>query len=43
MDPINSHLVAKHAMRYLKGTFEYGIRYDTDQNPNFHGYVDSKW
>ena len=24
----HAHLVAKHAVRYLKGTIEYGIKYD---------------
>ena len=26
----HAHLVAKHAMRYLKGTIEYGLKYDTN-------------
>ena len=37
----HAHLVAKHAMRYLKGTVEYGLKYDTNQKTNLHGYVDS--
>ena len=36
-------MVAKHAVRYLKGTFEYGLKYDMNQNTNLHGYVDSYW
>ena len=43
MDLINAHLVAKHAVRYLKGTIEYGLKYDTNQNTNLDGYVDSDW
>ena len=43
MDLRHDHLVAKHEVRYLKGTFEYGIKYDTDQKTNLHGYVDSDW
>ena len=39
MDLRLAHLVAKHAVRYLKGTFEY----DTNQKTNLHGYVDSDW
>ena len=35
-------MVAKHALRYLKGTVEYGLKYDTNQT-NLHGYVDSDW
>ena len=35
------HLVAaKHVLRYLKGTVEYGIKYDASQKINLHGYVD---
>ena len=36
-------MVAKHAVRYLKGTVEYGLNYDTKQNINLEGYVDSYW
>ena len=34
-------MVAKHAMRYLKGTVEYGIKYDMNQRIKLEGYVDS--
>ena len=38
------HLVAtKHVLRYLKGTIDYGIKYDANQNINLEGYVDSNW
>ena len=30
-------------MRYLKGTVEYGLKYDTNQKINLEGYVDSYW
>ena len=36
-------MVTKHAVRCLKGTNEYGIKYDTNQNINLEGYVDSYW
>ena len=36
-------MVAKHAVRYLKGTIEYGLKYDTNQKINLEGYVDSYW
>ena len=36
-------MVAKHAMRYLKGTVEYGLKYDTNLKINLEGYVDSDW
>ena len=34
---------AKHVVRYLKGIVEYGLKYDTNQKTNLHGYVDSDW
>ena len=43
MDPRHVHLVAKHVLRYLKGTIEYGLKYDTNQKTNLYGYVDSDW
>ena len=36
-------MVAKHVVRYLKGTIEYGLKYDTNQKINLEGYVDSYW
>ena len=42
-DPRHAHLVAKHVVRYLKGTIEYGLKYDANQKTNLHGYVDSDW
>ena len=36
-------MVAKHAVRYLKGIVEYGVKYDTNQKINLEGYVDSYW
>ena len=44
MDPRQVHLIAvKHVLRYLKGTVDYGLKYDTNQKINLHGYVDSYW
>ena len=43
MDPRHAHLVAKHAMRYLKGTIECGLKYEVNQKINLEGYVDSYW
>ena len=34
-------MVAKHALRSLKSTVEYGIKYEVNQNINLEGYVDS--
>ena len=36
-------MIAKHALRYLKGTFYYAIKYEANQNINLEGYVDSDW
>ena len=31
-DPINVHLIAaKHILRYLRGTVDYGLKYDVNQ------------
>ena len=44
MDPRSVHLVAvKHILRYLKGTVDYGLKYDANQKFNLWGYVDSYW
>ena len=43
-DPIHVHLTAaKHILRYLKGTVDYGFKYKNDQRINLEGYVDSDW
>ena len=35
-------IVAKHILRYLRGTIDYGIKYDVNQKIiNLEGYVDS--
>ena len=33
-------MVAKHAVRYVKGTVEYELKYEVSQNINLEGYVD---
>ena len=44
MDPRQVHLiVVKHVLRYLKGTVDYGLKYDANQKINLHVYVDSDW
>ena len=38
------HLIAtKHILRYLKGTVDYGLKYEANQKINLEGYVDSDW
>ena len=40
----NVHLlVAKHAVRYLKGIVDYGLKYEVNQKINLEGYMDSYW
>ena len=44
IDRRHVHLIAaKHILSYLKGTKNYGIKYDVNQKINLHGYVDSYW
>ena len=42
--PRHVHLTAaKHILRYLKGTVDYGLKYDANQKINIEGYVDLDW
>ena len=36
-------IVAKHIMRYLKGTVDYGLKYEANQKISLEGYVDLDW
>ena len=36
-------MVVNNALRYLKGTVEYGLKYEANQKINLEGYVDSDW
>ena len=43
-NPRHVHLmVAKHAVRYLKGRVDYGLKYEANQKTNMESYVDSDW
>ena len=43
-DPRHVHLIAaKHVLRYVNGTVDYGLKYDVNQKINLQGYVDSDW
>ena len=43
-DPRHVHLiVGKHILRYLRGTVDYGIKYEVNQKIILEGYVDSHW
>ena len=38
------HLVAaKHVMRYLKGTIDFGLYYDNSHEYRLYGYTDADW
>ena len=42
VNPKHVHLIgAKHVMRYLKGTLDYGLRYTSSGEIKLQGYVDS--
>jgi hypothetical protein len=42
--PRHVHLVvAKYVMRYLKGTLDFGLCYNGDQDFKLIGYIDSDW
>ena len=36
-------ITAKHILRYLRGTIDYGLKYKANQKINLEGYVDSDW
>ena len=43
-DSRNVHLIiAKQVLRYLKGIFDYGLKYEANQKIKLEGYVDSDW
>ena len=43
-NPRHVHLIAaKHILRYLRGTIDYGLKYEVNQKINLEGYVDSDW
>jgi hypothetical protein len=44
VEPRHVHLVvAKHVMRYLKGTLDCGLSYDEDHDFTLSGYTNSDW
>lgn len=44
VDPRRVHwIAAKHVMRYLTGTVEYGLSYNSDHEINLQGYTDADW
>ena len=44
VEPRGIHLIAaKHVLRYLKGTIDYGLGYVSDHEISLQGYVDADW
>jgi hypothetical protein len=44
VEPRSVNLVAaKHVLRYLKGTTDYGLRYASDHEISVQGFTDSDW
>ena len=44
VNPKHIHLVgAKHVMRYLKGTLDYGLRYASNGEIRLRGFTNSDW
>src|SRR5882762_10353633 len=44
VQPRRVHLVtAKHVMRYLKGTIDFGLYYDVSHEYRLYGYIDADW
>jgi hypothetical protein len=44
VEPRGVHLIAaKHVMRYLKGTIDYGLRYVSDCEISLQGFTNSDW
>ena len=43
-EPWQIHWTAtKHALRYLRGTVGYGLRYDSECDLKLQGFIDSNW
>ena len=44
VQPRQVHLItAKHVMRYLKGTIDFGLYYDENHDYRLYGYTDADW
>jgi hypothetical protein len=44
VEPRSVHLIAaKHVMRYMKGTIDYGLKYASDREISLQGFTDSDW
>jgi hypothetical protein len=44
VEPRQEHwIVAKHVLRYISGTLNYGLRYTSSSDIQLHGFTDSDW
>jgi hypothetical protein len=44
VEPKQEHwIVAKHVLRYIRGTINYGLRYTASSDIKLHGFTDSDW
>jgi hypothetical protein len=44
VEPRHGHwIAAKHVLRYIRGTINYGLRYTTSSDIQLHGFTDSYW
>ena len=44
VEPRHEHwIAAKHVLRYIHGTLNYGLRYTTSIDIQLHGFIDSDW
>ena len=44
MEPRHEHwIAAKHVLRYIHGTINYGLRYTTSSDIQLHGFTDFDW
>jgi hypothetical protein len=44
VEPRQEHqIAAKHVLRYIHGTINYGLRYTASSDIKLHGFIDSDW
>jgi hypothetical protein len=44
VEPRHEHwIAAKHVLRYIRGTINYGLRYTASSDIQLHGFTDSDW
>jgi hypothetical protein len=44
VEPRQEHwIVAKHFLRYIRGTINYGLKYTISSDVQLHGFTDSDW